>query len=127
MAPRIDGFKDFVLDQLADLHGVTCRAMFGGYGLYNSARFFGIIHKERLYFKVTPTTLPAYREHGMKPFRPNVKQTLKSYYEVPIQVVEDSEQLAAWANQASRILIPRPAERGEPSLKTIRLSTRLAR
>lgn len=112
MTPGNDGFKNFVLDQLADLRGVTCRAMFSGYGLYHGARFFGIIHEDRLYFKVTPTTLPGYREHGMKPFRPNLKQRLKSYYEVPIQVVEDSEQLAAWANQASQILIPRPTERG---------------
>jgi DNA transformation protein len=127
MAPRNEGFKDFVLDQLADLRDVTCRSMFGGYGLYHGAQFFGIIHKERLYFKVTPTTLPAYREHGMKPFRPNAKQRLKSYYEVPIHVVEDSEQLVAWATQAIQVLIPRPADRGEPSLKTIRFSTRLAR
>lgn len=40
-----DGFKDFVLDQLADLRGLRCRAMFGGYGLYRGNTFFGIIHK----------------------------------------------------------------------------------
>ena len=45
MAPKYDGFKDFVLDQLSDLHGVTCRAMFGGYGLYCGRVFFGIVHK----------------------------------------------------------------------------------
>ena len=37
MANKQDGFKDYVLDQLADLRGVTCRAMFGGYGLYQHA------------------------------------------------------------------------------------------
>lgn len=102
MAGKADGFKEFVLDQLTDLRSVTYRTMFGGYGLYHHAQFFGIIHKGRLYFKVSPKTLPTYREHGMKPFRPNPKQTLKSYYEVPIHVVEDREQLAAWAEQASR-------------------------
>ena len=30
---KSDEYKDFVLDQLADLHGLTCRAMFGGHGL----------------------------------------------------------------------------------------------
>ena len=34
MAPKHDGFRDFVLDQLNELPGLTCRAMFGGYGLY---------------------------------------------------------------------------------------------
>ena len=36
----------------------------------------------------------------MKPFRPSAKQTLKSYYEVPADVLENSDQLAAWAQEA---------------------------
>lgn len=95
-----DGFKDFVLDQLSDLPKVTARAMFGGYGLYRNATFFGIIHKGRLYFKVTKATLPRYKAQGMKPFRPNAKQTLKSFYEVPIDVLEGAEALTHWATEA---------------------------
>ena len=57
MAAKSDGFKDFVLDQLTDLRGVTARAMFGGYGLYHRSTFFGIIHKGHLYFKVTAATM----------------------------------------------------------------------
>jgi DNA transformation protein and related proteins len=101
MPPKHDGFKDFVLDQLADLHGLTCRAMFGGYGLSSKGTFFGIIHKGRLYFKVTITTVEQYQAHGMKPFRPNAKQTLKNYYEVPLEILEHSEHLAVWASQAA--------------------------
>jgi len=92
-----EGFKEFVLDQLTDLTQVTCRAMFGGYGLYHRSVFFGIIHKGCLYFKVTPTTVDQYKAHGMSPFRPNSKQTLRSFYEVPIQIIEDGEQLTEWA------------------------------
>jgi len=100
MSEKNDSFKDFVLDQLTDLHELTCRTMFGGYGLYHRATFFGIIHKDRLYFKVTPATASPYKEHGMKPFRPNAKQTLKSFYEVPVDVIEDAEALTNWAAQA---------------------------
>jgi DNA transformation protein len=100
MSPKSDSFKAFILDQLADLRGLTCHAMFGGYGLYQKAKFFGIIHKGRLYFKVTTATAPRYREHGMKPFRPNTKQTLKSFYEVPVDVLEDAETLTRWATEA---------------------------
>jgi DNA transformation protein and related proteins len=100
MPAKHDGFKDFVLDQLADLRGLTCRAMFGGYGLSCRGTFFGIIHKGRLYFKVTVTTAPRYKEQGMKPFRPNATQTLKSFYEVPVEVIEDAEQLTRWAEQS---------------------------
>jgi DNA transformation protein and related proteins len=100
MSPKSDGFKDLVLDQLTDLRGVTARAMFGGYGLYHGATFFGIIHKGRLYFKVTIATASRYKAHGMKPFRPNAKQTLKSLYEVPIDIIEDAEALTQWATEA---------------------------
>lgn len=101
MPTKHDGFKDFVLDQLHDLRGVSCRAMFGGYGLYRERVFFGIIHKGRLYFKVTPDTLSQYTIQGMLPFRPNAKQTLRTYYEVPVDVIEDSARLSAWAQQAA--------------------------
>ncbi|MDF0668188.1 MAG: TfoX/Sxy family protein [Nitrospira sp.] len=100
MPTKNDGFKDFILDQLAELNGVAARAMFGGYGLYQRVRFFGIIHKGRLYFKVTVATVPSYKKQGMKPFRPNAKQTLKSFYEVPIEVIEDAEVLTHWATAA---------------------------
>lgn len=100
MPAKHTGFKDFVLDQLADIRSITARAMFGGYGLYRETTFFGIIHKDRLNFKVTETTLPRYKEQGMKPFRQNTKQTLKSLYEVPIDVLEDAEALTQWATDA---------------------------
>ncbi len=102
MPKKPDGFKDFVLDQLADLRGLTCRAMFGGHGLYQRTTFFGIIHKGRLYFKVTPETVGRYTDQGMKPFRPNAKQTLKSFYEVPTDVLEDTEQVVAWAMESTK-------------------------
>jgi DNA transformation protein len=114
-----DGFKDFVLDQLRELPGVACRAMFGGYGLYQGEVFFGIIHKGRLYFKTNETSRAAYRERGMKPFRPNPKQTLKTYYEVPVEVMEDAEQLSAWAARAALPSPNRPGRRKErPSAST---------
>ena len=95
-----DGFAEFVLDQLAQLRGVTCRAMFGGFGLYRKETFFGIIHRGRLYFKTDEHTRAAYVSRGMSPFRPNAKQMLKNYYEVPVEIIEDAEQLITWASRA---------------------------
>ena len=111
MATKHDGFKDFVLDQLADLRGLTCRAMFGGYGLRYREAFFGIVHKGRLYFKVTPETAGSYRALGSKPFRVTSKMTLKSYYEVPADILEDAAQLTEWAKTASPAQRPQPARR----------------
>jgi len=100
MASRDESFKDFVLDQLQDLDGVEARRMFGGYGLYQDETFFGIIHEGRLYFKIDEKTVAQYRKRKMKPFRPNAKQTLTSYYQVPVEIVEDNERLCDWAVKA---------------------------
>ncbi len=97
-----ESFKDFVLDQLSGLDDVEARRMFGGYGLYQDEIFFGIIHKGRLYFKIDESTVGEYRKRKMKPFRPSAKQTLKSYYQVPVEIIEDADQLCRWAEMAIR-------------------------
>lgn len=94
---RVDSFKDFVLDQLSSFGALRCRAMFGGYGLYRGKDFFGIIYKGRLYFKTDVTSRRLYLERGLKPFRPNPRQTLKNYYEVPVDILEDRDELVRWA------------------------------
>lgn len=96
-----DTFKDFVLDQLREMPELTGRSMFGGYGLYHRASFFGIIHKGRLFFKTTVVSQPAYASRGMSPFRPSARQTLTQYYEVPIEVLEDRTDLTVWAHTAA--------------------------
>lgn len=95
-----ESFKEFVLDQLRHLKRVNCKAMFGGFGLYQAGVFFGIIAKGRLYFKTNEATVSDYLEWDMKPFQPNSKQTLKNYYEVPAEILEDQDRLADWAGKA---------------------------
>jgi DNA transformation protein len=95
-----ESFKDFILDQLQELDGVEARRMFGGYGLYQDETFFGIVHKDRVYFKIDDSTVGEYRKRKMKPFRPTARQTLKSYYQVPLEILEDAERLGEWAAQA---------------------------
>src|SRR5262245_60189286 len=100
MASGDESFKDFVLDQLLGLDEVEARRMFGGFGLYREETFFGILHKGKLFCKIDDSTVGQYRRRKMKPFRPNPKQTLKSYYQVPIEVIEDADQLCGWAARA---------------------------
>ena len=93
-------FLAFVLDQLRGLRGVESRAMFGGHGLYEGSVFFAIIHRGRLYFCVSDTTRPDYEARGMAPFRPGSRQTMKRYYEVPAEVLEDAAEAVRWARPA---------------------------
>jgi DNA transformation protein and related proteins len=98
-----DSFADFVLDQLESLRDVECRPMFGGYGIYQNETFFGIVFKGKLFFKTDEKSAVFYRHRGMKPFRPNARQTLKNYYEVPADILEDRDELAEWARAAIRL------------------------
>ena len=102
MDKKDESFKDFVLDQIANPAAVEARRMFGGYGLYRDETFFGIVHKGKLFFKVDESTIEEYRKHKMKPFRPTAKQTLTSYYQVPVEVIEDADALRQWAANAVR-------------------------
>jgi len=103
-----EAFKDFVLDQLQGLEEVEARRMFGGFGLYRNEIFFGIVHRGRLYFKTDDSTVRSYRKHKMKPFRPNAKQTLKSYYGVPLEIIEDRDELCEWVMKAIGCQTRRP-------------------
>ena len=96
-----NSFVAYVLDQLREVEGLGCRAMFGGHGLYRGPTFFGIVFAGRLYFKTDHATVGEYTRRGMTPFRPNDRQLLKTYYEVPADVLEDRAQLTAWAGAAA--------------------------
>jgi DNA transformation protein len=100
MNSKDESFRDFVLDQLQELDDMEARRMFGGYGLYQDELFFGIIYKGKLFFKIDEATVGEYRRRKMKPFRPNAKQTLKSYYQVPADIIEDTYELREWAVKA---------------------------
>jgi DNA transformation protein len=96
-----DSFRDYILEQLAELDGVTFRKMFGAYGLYLEKRFFGVIDSDMLFFKTDESTRGKYQKAGMKPFAPTPDQVLKNYYEVPTEVIEDPKRLCEWAREAS--------------------------
>ena len=93
-------FKDFVLDQLSTIPELTARPMFGGFGLYAGDKFFGIVWRDVRYFRTSATTAKRYVSAGMDCFRPNPKQELKSYYEVPAQVIERRSELCTWSAEA---------------------------
>jgi DNA transformation protein len=99
-ARKSDAFLEYVQEQLRACGPVLCRPMFGGYGLYREGHFFGIVHGDRLYLKTDEASRAVYLAHGMAPFQPNARQTLRSYYEVPPDVLEEPATLAEWVETA---------------------------
>lgn len=100
MKPR-DSFLEFLLDQLHDLDDVSTLGMFGGTGLYSGELFFGIVYRDIVYFKVDDHTRRDYVRAGTKPFEPYVDRPMTiQYYEVPLAVLEDADELCRWARRA---------------------------
>ena len=98
--PQDESLKDFILDQLEGLPEIIVSPMFSSWGLYSKNIFFGIINNGHLYFKTNKITSQKYKNHGMKPFQPSPKQKLKNYFEVPGDIIENSDALLTWAKEA---------------------------
>jgi DNA transformation protein len=95
-------YLDYLIGQLAGLGGLEARRMFGGVGLYSRGTFFGLLYKEKLYFKTDDSTRPEYEARGSEGFRPraNLKNAKMTYYTVPAEVLEDEDELVRWAKKA---------------------------
>ena len=97
-----DSFVEFVLDQLRDVPLLAARRMFGAHGLYAGETFFAIACDGVLYFRVDDKSRRDYERRGMTPFQPTKKQTLRSYFQVPADVLDSRTELATWALRAIR-------------------------
>jgi DNA transformation protein and related proteins len=110
-----DDYLHYVLDQLAGLGHITSRRMFGAVGLYHEERFFALISRDTLYFKVNDSNRLHYEERGMERFRPFDDKPLWSmtYYTVPADVLEDAEECVIWARKsaATAAIATKPAAR----------------
>jgi DNA transformation protein and related proteins len=94
-------FVRYAIDQLRGLGVVTSRKMFGGAGLYLDGTIFALIAYDTLYFKVDELNRSDFEEAGMEPFQPfDETSYVMSYYEVPIDVLEEAEELVEWARNA---------------------------
>lgn len=101
-----DEYVAYVLDQLECLGDVEPKRMFGGVGLYRDGVFFALIARNVLYFKVDGSNRADYEARGMEPFRPRSdKPTVMQYYEVPVEVLEDTDQLREWARKSYDIAV----------------------
>ena len=96
------GYCDYIIDSLAPWGKVTSRRMFGGYGIYRFDLIFGIIIEDTFYLKVNDSNRADYESANSEPFSYDAKgkRVSMSYWQVPAEVLEDSELLCEWARKA---------------------------
>jgi DNA transformation protein len=115
----------YILEQLEALGSVRSRRMFGGVGLYMGDLFFSIIDDDTVFFKADGSNSGDYLARHMPRFMPfpDRPEAVMAYYQVPADVLEDSELLVAWARKAvavalvSRAAKARPKGRAAPKRK----------
>ncbi len=107
MSP-LSSFAQHAVDLLSSVGPVKARAMFGGYGLSLDGISIGLIAEDRLYLRVDDTSRPEFESAGSAPFiypSKNGPMTMKNYWAIPEDAVDDAERAAKWgllAAEASR-------------------------
>ncbi|HEY0942351.1 MAG TPA: TfoX/Sxy family protein [Steroidobacter sp.] len=103
--PVSNDYFQYVIEQLHRLPQLTSRRMFGAMGLYSSGVFFGIVDNDTLFFKVDDSTRESYTARGSEAFRPykDRPDVSMSYFQVPVDILEDADELLTWARAAVRV------------------------
>ena len=95
-------FVSYVVELMQTIGPVRAKRMFGGHGIFLEALMFGLVANNTLYLKTDNETENDYKAKGLGPFtyNKNEKEIKMSYYQVPDEVLEDSDEMNAWANKA---------------------------
>lgn len=87
---------------------MTTRPLFGAVALYRQDHVFAMVWHGGIYFKVDDDSRKNYEaagSHALGYVSEGEQHALKSYWEVPVDVVEDHEQLQQWAERAYRAAV----------------------
>jgi DNA transformation protein len=99
-----DEFISHFIDQLSSWGKVFAHRMFGGAGLYCDGVIFGIIVDDVVFLKVDDSNRDDFIRAGSFPFNPYPEKakekTVMSYYEIPVDILEDRDQLAIWVGRS---------------------------
>ncbi|MCC8461395.1 MAG: TfoX/Sxy family protein [Candidatus Megaira endosymbiont of Carteria cerasiformis] len=98
-------FVNYVIDLLSPYGYIRVRPMFGGHSVYRDGVIVAIIVGEELYFKVNEQSVCDYRNRGSKPFTYKARDKVIniSYWQVPLDIMEDKELFGNWLDVAYQI------------------------
>lgn len=100
---QMQKLADHYVDQLAGWAKVTTRPLFGAVALYRGKQVFAMAWHGALYLKVDDNSRGEFEAAGSHPLgykSEGEDQALKSYWEVPVDVIEDDDRLKDWVDRA---------------------------
>jgi DNA transformation protein and related proteins len=94
-------FREYVLEQLGRVVAIEWKRMFGGVGLYADGTFFALIDDDIVYFRVGDLNRADFETAGARAFDPYKDgRASMSYYELPVDVLEDVDALRTWTEKS---------------------------
>lgn len=103
--PPIVGALEF---RLGPWGPILVKRLFGGYALYRDGIIFGLVFRERVYFKTNESNRGDYVAAGTGPFeytRESGRVVALPYHEVPPAVLDDLDELPRWADKALAVTL----------------------
>ena len=97
---------------------VSVRRMFGGAGLYHAGVMFALESDGALYLKTDGAGAADFEAEGSEPFSYEMggrRRTMTSYWRIPERLMDEPEELAAWARRS--VAIARAAQAMKPRRK----------
>ncbi|MEP7011694.1 MAG: TfoX/Sxy family protein [Acidobacteriota bacterium] len=107
--PLSPDYRAYALEQLERAAPVTAKSMFGGAGIYLEGLIFGLLDNDRTFFKADETNAARFDAHEADWFHPYGDERTMPYREVPLEVMEDPEELRIWIDSAVAIAAKKKA------------------
>lgn len=111
-------YRDFIIELLEPFGPVSIRAMFGGAGVFGitpeGKLMFGLIADDTLYFKTDERNRSEFEAEEAEEFIFELKgnrHVPSGYFRVPDRLLEDSEELKAWADNAFAVALRAAAKK----------------
>jgi DNA transformation protein and related proteins len=97
------GFAEFLQEQLAPLGPVAMRRMFGKTGLFRDGVLFALVGEDVLYLRVDDGNRAMFGDGGARGALSYVKRGQRielAYWPVPERLLDEPDELVAWARAA---------------------------
>lgn len=95
-------FVSYVVELMQPMGPVKAKSMFGGHGIFLDELMIALIADGILYLKADKETEKEFDEKGLEKFTyyKKSKEVKMFYYQAPEEVLEDIEEMNAWAKKA---------------------------
>ena len=98
-------FLQYALDLFSPLGRLTSKTLFGGNAILKNNITFAMVFDGSTYLKTNKNTVKKYLDLNSKPlsYKKNNKTINLRYYEIPVEILDEEDQLIQWAIEATEI------------------------